>query len=226
MVVVSVWWAQVEDRDGDAATDLLRAALADRAGCQPAAVEVGHLCPACASADHGRPVVLTPSGRWRVSLSRAAGLVAVVVAEGCEVGVEVGIDVEEVARTGFDGFPAVALHPQERDGTPAERGLVWTRKEAVLKAVGVGLRTAPRSIRVSAADEPAALIEGPKAHRGQRIWLEDIPVPSRYAATLAVVASAAPEVIVREAAPGAWAGAANDGRGRPGPDRSAPPQPR
>ena len=223
VVMVTVWWARADDI-GDRARELLRAAVAEGVGCAPSAVELGRRCPECGSSDHGRPVVLTPSrGRWRVSLSRAPGLVAVAVAEGADV----GVDVEEVARTAFAGFPAVALHPQERDGSLAERGVIWTRKEAVLKATGVGLRTDPRIIRVSHPNRPPSVEEGASVARGQRIWLHDIPVPTGYAATVAVVSSAAtaPEVTVQEVAPGAWAGAASDGRGRRDPRRSVRPRP-
>ena len=223
VVAVSVWWARVED-GGDPAAALLRAAVADHAGCASDDVVNGRLCPHCGSTAHGRPVVLTPrTSTWRVSLSRAPGLVAVAVAEGGDTAMELGVDVEEVARTAFAGFPCVTLHPLERDGAPAERGLIWTRKEAVLKAAGVGLRTDPRSIQVSHPSQPPALEIGPNVALGQRFWLEDIPVPTRYAATVAVVASSAtaPEVIVREVAPGAWAGAASDGEGRRDRRRSA-----
>lgn len=232
VVVVSVWWARLEEGGGAA---LLQAAVGHRAGCPPSDVVVGRLCPGCASTGHGRPVVLAPSpGRWRVTLSRAPGIVAVGVADGEEVG-EVGLDVEQVARTAFAGFPAVALHPLELDGSPAERALVWTRKEAVLKATGLGLRTDPRAVRVSHPGNAPTLLAGVGIAAGQRVWLTDIGVPAEYAATLAVIASAAgaaPGVDVREvsapaagapvAAPGAWAGAANDGRGRRDPGRSAP----
>lgn len=241
MVVVTVWWARVGEV-GDPARDLLRAAVAERAGCESSAVDVARLCPECASADHGRPVVVSPTARpWRVSLSRARGLVAVAVTEGCDV----GIDVEEVARTSFAGFPAVALHPQERDGTPAERGLIWTRKEALLKATGTGLGTDPRSIRVSPPDEPPRVEGGLDAPAGQRISLHTVSVPNRYAATLAVVSGAAstPAVTVRQvgvrqvgvrqvgarkvsvrgAAPGASPGRASDGRGRREPHPSGRP---
>ena len=157
-----------------------------------------------------------------ISWCRAPGLVAVAVAGGYDV----GVDVEEVARSAFAGFPAVALHPQDRDGSPAERGLIWTRREAVLKATGVGLRTDPRSIRVSPPGEPPAVRVGPKTAIGQRFWLEDIPVPTRYASTVVSSAATAPEVIVREATTGASVGAASAGRDPRDPHRSARSQPR
>jgi phosphopantetheinyl transferase len=54
------------------------------------AVSVGRLCPRCGSAEHGRPYVVTEGAAPQVSLSYAAGLVAVAWADG-----PVGVDVEE-----------------------------------------------------------------------------------------------------------------------------------
>ncbi|MEO7061708.1 MAG: 4'-phosphopantetheinyl transferase superfamily protein [Lapillicoccus sp.] len=226
MAVVAVWWARAQDV-GNPAAELLRGAVAARAGCASREVAIGRLCPACGSAEHGRPVVLLPAAdRWRVSLSRAPGIVAVAVAESGEVG-DLGIDVEEVARTAFAGFRVVALGPLEADGSPAERGLIWTRKESVLKATGLGLRTDPRGIRVSHPSDPPRMLEGPELAAGQRIWLTDVAVPGAYAATVAVLLAGGagdPEVTVSEAATGASAGAAIDGRGRRDPGRSEPPR--
>ncbi|MCY7364679.1 MAG: 4'-phosphopantetheinyl transferase superfamily protein [Frankiaceae bacterium] len=58
----------------------------------------------------------------------------------------VGVDIEQVSGTAFDGFAEVALAPPERDGTPTERARAWTRKEADLKARGTGLTVDPRTV--------------------------------------------------------------------------------
>jgi 4'-phosphopantetheinyl transferase len=78
-----------------------------------------------------------------VSLSRTRDLVAVAVSTDAPV----GVDVERVADTRFEGFDAVATHPTEqtRDLDDRARAVSWVRKEAALKALGVGLRVDPSS---------------------------------------------------------------------------------
>jgi hypothetical protein len=69
----------------------------------------------------------------------------------------IGIDIESVARMTRAPVDAVALHPLELDALaqlePAVRDLArtvqWTRKEALLKATGFGLRIPPASIALS-----------------------------------------------------------------------------
>jgi hypothetical protein len=80
----------------------------------------------------------------------------------------VGVDVEPVARDlDVDGLAAQVLAPAERDvldGLAAaearRRALLtwWTRKEAVLKATGDGLRIDPRDVVVSPPDALPRLI--------------------------------------------------------------------
>lgn len=88
------------------AEDLLRAATGAR--------QVVRLCPACGSAEHGRPVALGTDAH--VSISYAGDLVAVAWSYDGPV----GIDVE---------------HGADR--------LEWTRVEALLKATGEGVRAWP-----------------------------------------------------------------------------------
>lgn len=61
---------------------------------------------------HGRPIVVEPRAavRWHVSLSHASRYV---MTAATDVG-PVGVDVEQVAATRFDGFDDVALTPAEQ----------------------------------------------------------------------------------------------------------------
>jgi 4'-phosphopantetheinyl transferase len=130
---------------------LLRIVAGRRLDLAPAEVDVSTCCPTCGG-PHGRPVV----EGLQLSLSHAGGLVAV----AATAALAVGIDVEPLAATRFDGFDEVALTSGERIALealpPAERDRArttwWTRKEAVLKATGEGLHVDPRSLPVHDAD--------------------------------------------------------------------------
>jgi 4'-phosphopantetheinyl transferase len=105
---------------------------------------------------HGKPRV--PHTGLGVSISHSGGRVAV----ACGRGVEVGVDVEAVSRP---PDPAALVHNILTDSEAAhlnalgrtDRSLAlltyWTRKEAVLKATGDGLRVPMTSIAVSAPVE-------------------------------------------------------------------------
>ena len=138
---------------GVTADDALRAHLGS-----PDAI-VGRHCPACGSGTHGRPWVRLPDGRSpHVSLSRCGDHVVTAVARQ-----PVGVDVESVPAVDGLWDPALVLHPTERADTPQERAAMWCRKEAILKALGTGLRTPMSEIRT--ADWPVVDIPAPKGLR-------------------------------------------------------------
>ncbi|MBS0196382.1 MAG: 4'-phosphopantetheinyl transferase superfamily protein [Planctomycetes bacterium] len=99
----------------------------------------------------------------RVSRSGTAGLGAAAVAERGSVGVDVErIDAGVVDESLLD----VVLHPAEaatmpRDHVEQRFFSLWTRKEAVLKALGTGLWVSPRSIAVGWGGEDWLRVEAP-----------------------------------------------------------------
>ena len=117
---------------------LARLAVADLLGTDPVDVVVGRRCPSCGSTSHGVP---TTAGA-HVSITRAPGLVAVAVSTAGPV----GLDVEPRRERLFPGFDDVALSPDETPPTVEERLRSWARKEALLKACGLGLSIDPRDV--------------------------------------------------------------------------------
>ena len=114
-------------------------------------------CATCGSHRHGKPSVVDGTG-LSVSLSYAGGLALV----GLSWSGEVGVDVEEVDESDFDGFNAVTLADVEvpaldalsGDDLRLARARVWARKESVLKATGHGLVVDPRQVVVSGPRSP------------------------------------------------------------------------
>jgi 4'-phosphopantetheinyl transferase len=117
------------------AHEALRAVLAARAGCAPAAVTF-------AAGEHGKPELA--GGGPRFSLSHCDDLALIAVAD-----IEVGVDVEPGGRR-VDAVPRVLTDAElaTLDGLAGEeRGAallrLWCRKEALAKAVGSGMRLDP-----------------------------------------------------------------------------------
>lgn len=112
-------------------------------------------CPRCGADRHGRPVLRGVEG-VSVSLSRPRTPGPALVALCADAGV--GVDVENTGAATFDGFDAVALHPQERCADDDARTRLWVRKEALLKAHGTGLTTDPREVWLG---EDGQVVAGP-----------------------------------------------------------------
>lgn len=152
---------------------LLRRAAARWAGSAPAAWPVNAW---------GKPEAW---GGVHFSISHAGGDVWLAC---CRAGA-VGIDVEDATPAAADLAPW--LHPAESaglsgQGDPLDRRRLWARKEALVKAVGMGLSLPLRDFRVATDGRPADwLLQAPAAFPAP--WSTfDIPVPGEVAAALAV----------------------------------------
>lgn len=94
----------------------------------------------------------------------------------------VGLDVERFTDHDFDSLASVALSTLEQQVLargpagvrPSAVLRYWTRKESVLKALGVGLSRPPASIEVSAPDATAAVLNWSGS---QLVELADVVVP-------------------------------------------------
>jgi 4'-phosphopantetheinyl transferase len=172
-------FARDADRDRyRVAHGVLRRLLGAYLGEDPAAVGlVREPCPGCGS-PHGRPAVA--GAPFHFSLAHSGDLALIAFAD-----TPVGIDVEAEPSPEATAEIGAMLHPRERAelsavphrARPASFGRCWTRKEAYLKAVGIGLGEDPSITYVGAGPAPATLPG----------WsLTDVPVPPGYAAACAV----------------------------------------
>ena len=123
---------------------------------------LAHGCRHCGSVEHGQPVL---DGGPFVSIARSSQVSVI----AWRAGGPVGVDLEIVGAT---PPPELTLHPAEAfDDVLA----VWVRKEAVLKAMGNGLRTDPRTIRLSAQHGTATVA-------GTDLQVHELNVPGHVAA--------------------------------------------
>ncbi|MBQ0984639.1 4'-phosphopantetheinyl transferase superfamily protein [Streptomyces sp. F63] len=171
---------------------VLRRLLADHyLGRSPGAIQFGrHSCPACGDRTHGRPRIVRPATSLEFSLSRSGPLWALAVTAGAAV----GVDIESSHGSPPDGVSELVLSDRElarmramrhADGRQEFLLRSWTRKEAVLKAVGTGIVTDLRGLDVLPADADPVVVEhtGP-GRRGS--WLvEEVNLGPGLVAALA-----------------------------------------
>ena len=157
-----------------AAHALVRLVLADDAGRPADALVFDRTCRC--GAQHGKPVL--PGGPG-FSLTHAGDLVGVAVHPGGAV----GLDVEQVRElTDLAAMVAHVCSPQETAPDADAFFTLWTRKEALLKAVGTGLATPMSAITLG----PAGVLGwvGDDAPR-EPLWLRDLHPSPGYRAAVA-----------------------------------------
>jgi 4'-phosphopantetheinyl transferase len=202
------WTAYRRDADRErflTGCALAKAALAGYAGLRPAEVRFDRSCGQCGE-PHGKPAFAgglfaggAAGGRAiEHSVAHSGDLVAVAVA-----GNPVGVDVEQLDGRphplGGDGDPealgrlvlsaaeqaALAVIPSS--GRPRAFLIAWTRKEAVTKATGDGLRAAFSEVVVAADAGPPRLVSWPYPPDPGEVTLLDLDAAPGYVAALAVL---------------------------------------
>ena len=176
-------------RDGDrvrrvAARALLRSVVGAYLGLPPARVEL-------VSGAFGKPhVAARGAPPLHVSLAHEGALALVAVCATSAV----GVDVTTAALLGDAGSAAAgcctpverrrlaALPPEDR---PTALARLWARKEACLKATGVGLLGGLAEIDVDAPDRPVVLRGGDGAGPSESWWPVDLDVGPDHAAAVA-----------------------------------------
>jgi 4'-phosphopantetheinyl transferase len=129
---------------------LVRLALAELVGAAPGELVFDTWCEVHAS-PHGKPRLVEPAAELDFSLSRAGTRLLLAVSAA-----PVGVDVERRDRDIEVGVARIAFaddeHAELEDAGPAAFLACWTRKEAVLKALGHGLAVDPKSVSVTFLD--------------------------------------------------------------------------
>jgi len=177
----------------------LRQHISELTDEDPQALTAAYVCPSCRnhnSQDHGKPRYNLPNGTGApgVSLSRSGDWCLLAASTDNSI-TGIGVDIEQRAAADFDGFPNVALTPNEHthlaDVHPelkvAFQTRLWVRKEAVLKALGTGLTLDPSSVDVSGIIPAIPGLEhGPEQWQLQDISPAAVGLPEDYTAALAI----------------------------------------
>jgi 4'-phosphopantetheinyl transferase len=147
-----------------------------------------------ATTHHGKPILAASPDAWLHFSVSHSGSFAVLAFAGRR---PVGVDVERV-RDDFDAAPIFERHFAPSEAAELRRLPVllrsraffacWSRKEAVVKALGSGLSTplSTFSVGVSPATPPAIILADGTACDVRRWAVCDLPVAPGYAAALAM----------------------------------------
>jgi 4'-phosphopantetheinyl transferase len=157
---------------------LVRAIAAAHIGVAPEGIIVDRTCPRCGR-PHGKPRV---SG-LELSVTHSGGYLGVAVGERAPV----GLDVEEVRAFDHDLVLTDVCAPEERHKAigPEEFYGYWTRKEALLKAVGVGLGLPMSGFYITAPTEPPLVLRAPPGF--PNATMVDVAPAAGYRGALAVL---------------------------------------
>jgi 4'-phosphopantetheinyl transferase len=162
----------------------LRRVLAECLGIDPAQIDYG------ASAT-GKPLLaMTDQSELRFSLSRSGGFALYALAVGREVGVDIqeysaGVDFRAVARRVLSPAEKAVLRVLDAEAKQRAFFRIWARKEAFVKAAGVGLSVPLDVIDVTGeVVRVAGHLDGvPLGHQ----WsVRDLEVEPGYGAAVAV----------------------------------------
>ena len=157
----------------------LRSILGAYLGCEPART-------AFAEEAQGKPRLVGPRGGLHFNLSHSKELALLALGSADELGVDVeavrpDLPGADLAAAVLDAreLEQLALVPDEAQAEPFVT--CWTRKEACLKAVGLGLNLEPRSLYAGLQAQPMRVRIGPR-----ELELMSLEVRPGYRAALAV----------------------------------------
>jgi 4'-phosphopantetheinyl transferase len=191
------WAAYLRGADRDrflVGCALAKSAIAACTGRRPEEVCFDRTCRQCGG-PHGKPVI---RGGLEHSVAHSGDLVAVALARA-----PIGVDVEQLdgrpnglcGAGNMDELARLVLADAERAALAAVPAhararqllIAWTRKEAVTKATGDGLRTSFSDVVVAADNGAPRLVAWPYPQSPDDVSLHDLDVGPGYVAALAVI---------------------------------------
>jgi 4'-phosphopantetheinyl transferase len=159
-----------------------RRVLARYLGVEPAAIQFGRTpCCRCGNAEHGPPRIDWPATDLTFNQSGSAGDWLLAVSRGRQVGADIEVP-HQVNVSDLAGSCLTAAEKEYLDGRPEAERLslffrCWTRKEAVLKACGVGLAGALSDLETQPGSAGPVTVALP-CRAGPDQWVvQDVPGP-------------------------------------------------
>jgi 4'-phosphopantetheinyl transferase len=173
------------------AAALLRVVAGRQLGQPARQLVIDRGCPDC-DRQHGKPRV-RDAAELHVSVSHSGELIAVATTSTAPI----GVDVEMVTERDYLGLSRAFLAPGETVDGPDSFYTLWTRKEAVIKATGDGLRMPLPQVAVSPAEKAPELI----GYADARIScsMADLQPRPGYIGALAVLTAGTVDVEIRSA---------------------------
>ncbi len=120
-------------------------------------------------------------------------------ARGQRVGVDIELSDVPDDLLSTDVFTSAEL--AEIEVSPSHARRLWSRKEAVLKALGIGMVEHLRRIEVSGIEPPSvwsSVDVARRGHAGSRVWWRDVTAFSAHDLPVAVSASRPASISVHE----------------------------
>jgi 4'-phosphopantetheinyl transferase len=151
----------------------LRFVLANRLGCSPGAVRFSY-------GRNGKPMLESGQGHIEFKLAHRGGDAVIAVAGGVAIGVDIELlrpiaDVESLAHLVFSDAELCELELAPDPVSAFLNG--WTRKEAYVKALGLGLAAPLREITVSLSGRAALFSTGLRDQPVSNWSLLNVPHP-------------------------------------------------
>jgi 4'-phosphopantetheinyl transferase len=173
------------------AAALLRVVAGRQLGRPARQVVIDRACPDC-DRQHGKPRLRDAAG-LQVSVSHSGELIAVATTSAAPI----GVDLELVTERDYLGLARAFLAPGETVDGPDSFYTLWTRKEAIIKATGDGLRMPLPRVAVSPAGVAPELVG--YADTELSCSMADLQPRSGYIGALAILAAGTVEVEIRSA---------------------------
>jgi 4'-phosphopantetheinyl transferase len=170
------------------AAALLRQVAGRRLGVPAGQLRIDRSCPEC-DQPHGKPTV-RDAADLQVSVSHSAELVAVAVTEAAPI----GVDVEFMVERDYPGLARSFLAAGERVDDADSFYRLWTRKEALVKATGDGLRMPLPNVIAGGSDHVVSY-----AGAALSCCIADLQPRAGYIGAVAVLTAGTLEVDVRSA---------------------------
>ncbi|GAB3829474.1 4'-phosphopantetheinyl transferase family protein [Kribbella italica] len=177
---------------------IVRRLLARRQQLPPASIRLDRRCPDC-----GRPHGKVRTEGAELSITHSGDLVGVAFHPTTPIGLDVelvnpAVDAVALARVSLASAETDDLVRRPAADQPAAFTTYWTRKEAVVKATGDGIRTDLTKLVVTPPDQPAAVVSWPD-HAGP-IQLIDVDSAPNHRAALAALSDEPIEMSLEDAA--------------------------